>query len=378
MENVRMADSAFLIDSVFAQASFQFCGHIDEYLVGHARHLCLMYCQPRFGEHHHTIRRYESGKLVEERVILSSQGLFAYYWLWFWHNNIELWRFARRQSGRTLVVCGHPVVCFGMGISRLLLGLRYSYLIGDYFPPTSFVLRAFERLKKFYHDRADMAYYLTDAINRKLNGGVARNDACHRTVMWGLRPFKDCQLPRTGSRRILFVGLVREGQGVDRVLEFLSEHEDYSLALVGVAANGYDREVRRMIDAYGLHDRVCFENRFHPEDELREIAKTCFCGVALYHVAPSNFTHYADPGKVKAYMEFGLPVVMSRISDIVPFIERFKAGKVVDSADELPAAFGDIKAHAEDYAKGVAAFNAFFDYESYYSEGYGAWKGQRL
>jgi len=41
----------FRYDSVFALASFQFCGHIDEYLVENTRRLCLMYVLPRFGEH---------------------------------------------------------------------------------------------------------------------------------------------------------------------------------------------------------------------------------------------------------------------------------------------------------------------------------------
>jgi len=372
---MRDAVSQIRFESVFAQASFQFCGHSDEFLIRHTRHLCLMYCQPRFGKHHHTLRRYESGKLVEEREIRSSQGRFAYYWLWLWHHNVELWRFARRQEGPTLVVSGHPVLCFGMSLMRRLCKVRYSYHAGDYFPPTGFVIRTYERVKKFYHDRADFAFYLTDAINRKMNGGTVRKDARHQTVMWGLKPFADCQAVRTNSKRILFVGLMRSGQGIDRLLQFVADHAEYSLALVGVAANGYEQEIRRLIDASDMGSRVYFENRFHSEGELREIAKTCFCGVALYDMSADNFTHYADPGKVKAYMEFGLSVVMSRISEIVPFVERFKAGHIVDSVDGLDVALNEIAAHADEYGKGVAAFNAYFDYEPYYAEGYRAWEG---
>ena len=103
----------FRYENVFAQASFQFCGHIDEYLIANTRHLALFYCQPRFGEHHHVLRRYEEGCLVDERVIRSSQGLFAYYWLWLWHHNVELWRFTRHRREATLLLCGHPVCLFG-------------------------------------------------------------------------------------------------------------------------------------------------------------------------------------------------------------------------------------------------------------------------
>jgi glycosyltransferase involved in cell wall biosynthesis len=362
-------------ESVFAHASFQFCGHIDEYLIKNTRRLCLLYCQPRFGEHHHVLRLYHEGELVEERAVPSSQKLLPYYFLWFWHHNRELWRFAGGFKGKTLVMCGHPIAFFAGALTRLFRKVVYAYWIGDYFPGDGFVIRAFERLKKFYHDHVRFAYYLTDAINRKFNGGCVRRDESHRTVMWGLQPFSDCAFPRNGSKRLLFVGLVRDGQGVDKLLDFMAAYEDYSLALVGVAANGYETVVRAAIDANGLADRVYFENRFHSEDELREIAKTCCCGLALYDLSQDNFTHYADPGKVKAYMELGLPVVMTRISDIVPYVERFKAGEVVDSLDDVCLAIERIASDPKSYAHGVAEFNGHFAYSPYYADSFKAMEG---
>lgn len=370
-----MENRDYRYENVFAQASFQFCGHIDEYLIANTRHLALFYCQPRFGEHHHVLRRYEEGHLVDERVIRSSQGLFVYYWLWLWHHNVELWRFTRHRREATLLLCGHPVCLFGSALMRLFRRVRYAYAIGDYFPSKKLAIRAFERVKKFYHDRADFAYYLTDAINRRMNGGIVRTDAAHRTVMWGMKPFSDCMKHRSASRRILFVGLVRPGQGVGEMLDFLSMRIDFSLALVGGAANGYGTTVERMIAERGLGSRVYFENRFHSERELRDIAKTCFCGLALYDTAPDNFTHYADPGKVKAYAELGLPIVMTRISDIVPFIERFHAGEIVDSSVDAGAAVEKIAADPQGYMQGIEAFNAHFDYRTYYPKAYLEWEG---
>ena len=55
----------FRYESVFALASLQFCGHLDEYLIANTRRLCLMYVLPRFGEQKQIIRRYEEGKLVD-------------------------------------------------------------------------------------------------------------------------------------------------------------------------------------------------------------------------------------------------------------------------------------------------------------------------
>ena len=68
----------FRYESVFALASLQFCGHIDEYLIANTRRLCLMYVLPRFGAQKQIIRQYEEGKLVEERALRSSQNIFLY------------------------------------------------------------------------------------------------------------------------------------------------------------------------------------------------------------------------------------------------------------------------------------------------------------
>ena len=57
----------FRYGNVFAQASSQFCRHMDEYLVDDTRHFGLVYFQTRFGRGGHMFRRYEDGRLVEER-----------------------------------------------------------------------------------------------------------------------------------------------------------------------------------------------------------------------------------------------------------------------------------------------------------------------
>ena len=372
-----MGKKTFRYESVFALASLQFCGHIDEYLVANTRRLCLMYVLPRFGEQKQIIRRYEEGKLVEERALRSSQNIFLYYWLWFWHHNVEMLKFAKGYDGRTLVIGGHPVCFFFMAWMKILCKLSYLYWIGDYFPNKSFVIRAFERVKRFYHDRIPFTYYLSDAINRKLNCGRLLEEPAHRTLMWGMRRFAaldDKQL-KAESKQLLFVGLVRNGQGIENLLGFIAENKDFTLAIVGVAANGYETEVQRMIAELGLAERVYFPNRFHSQDELLEIASRSFAGLALYSLDEDNFTHYADPGKVKAYLEMNLPVIMTRISEIVPFIESFHAGEVISSMDEIGAAAKRISEDYKSYEEGVRRFNDHFEYSRLYAEAFSPVEG---
>ena len=62
----------------------------------------------------------------------------------------------------------------------------------------------------------------------------------------------------------------------------------------------------------------------------------------------------------------GLPVVMTRISGIVPYIEKFKAGEVIDSMEELPRAILQIANNSSTYSKGAMLFSECFEYNKYY------------
>lgn len=361
----------FRYESVFANASYQFCGHVDEYLIANTRHLGLYYTETRFGRKKHCLRLYEEGRLVSEKEMYSVHNIFLYYFLFFYYHNVELWRFAARQKGRTIVVNGHPVTLFGFSFQKLFHKLTYVYWIGDYFPSKSLVIRAFERVKKLYHGRVDFRCYLSDSINRVMNGRIC-SEPWRRTISWGLRLYPGCEADRGDSRQLLFVGLLRNGQGIDKILDFIAANREYRLAIIGEAAADYDREVQRFIDERRVGDRVFFPNRFYSQEELLVEAKRSFAGIALYDLSADNFTHYADPGKVKAYVEMGLPVIMSRISDVVKKIEEFRAGEIVDSAEGVGEAARKIMANGADYRKGVLAMAAYFDYDRYYGESFAA------
>lgn len=360
--------SPFVYDRVFAYGSLQFCGHIEEYLAAHTVDLMMFIVQPRVGPHANILRRYHAGTLVEERAVRSSQNLFLYYLLWYVSHVRELLRFCPKRE-RTLVFGGHPVVFFGMGFFKQIRPLVYAYWIGDYFPSSHPVIRLYERVKKWYHDRVAYAFYLSDAINKVMNGAVV-NTPCRRTVMWGLKLIPAVPVPPLTPFNLLFVGLIRSGQGLEALFSFLVRHPEYRLSLIGVGRPAYVAELQALLLQSGLTDRIFFPNRFYSEPELRAVARTCHVGIAMYDTGGDNFTHYADPGKVKAYAEMCLPIVMTRISDIVPFVEHFRSGEVVDRRDQMGDALERIRLNYPQYQAGVARFNEHFEFGRYYGDAF--------
>lgn len=367
--------TTFLYSRIFAYGSSQFCGHIEEYLASHTADLLVFVVEPRIGRHANTVRRYSRGALVETRPVRSSQNLFLYYLLWYANQIRFLLEFCPRNR-TTLVWGGHPVVFFAMGFFRRIRPLRYAYWVGDYYPSPRLVVRLFERLKRWYHDRVDYTFYLTDAINRALNGGKIAAAPNHRTVMWGVKPVAAAPAPPIDPFTLLFVGLIRPGQGLEVLFDFLSRHRSFRLRIIGVCQPAYFTQLQSLRTKLGLEEQVFFPNRFYSEAELLEVAATCHVGLALYDRSGENFTHYADPGKVKAYAEMRLPVLMTRISDIVPYVERFRSGEVIDGPDEIGAALEQIRARYAVYQEGIARFIAHFEFDRYYREAFSALEDQ--
>ncbi len=350
--------SAIVYNSIFAQVSYQFCGHLDEYLIRHAKHLGLMYFPTRYGREGVTLRFYEEGRLVEELKKPMSCAVIPYYWQWWRTWSRELKKFSKAHDGTTAIFT-HPLGGVGMSSRR---NVRHVFWQWDYFPDGSLVSRIFNVTAKAVARKCWRYHPLTNAI------GKAMGMESTTPVMLGVTvPERRTDSP---TNRLLMVGQLRGGQGVEHVLDFIGSNPEYSLSLIGAAAGDFGSEISSRIRSLGIGDRVFFPNRFFTDSELREEAGKCFASLALYDTDSSNLTNYADPGKVKSSIEMGLPVVMTRISAIVPYVEKYGAGEVIDSIEALPNAVAKIANDRQRYQEGVIAFARHFDYGRYYaSEG---------
>ena len=345
---------SFRYENVFAQASFQFCGHIDEYLIANTRQLGLVYFQTRFGKGGHLFRRYEEGRLVEERKLGFASSCPGYYWGMLRHWRRELNAFRVGKDCVTAMFT-HPILAMGLCSMK---NVRTVFWQWDYFPDGTVKSRIFNSCARFYAPKCDVYRPLTHAIGR----AVGMPDA--EPLMLGMKP--PTRFGDVASSRLLLVGQLRGGQGVEEALDFIARNGEYSLSLVGASANGFGDEIRRRIVEGKMEGRVFFPDRFVTDEELRSEAAKCFASLALYDSMPSNFTHYADPGKVKSSIEMGLPVIMTRISEVVPFVERFHAGEVIDSTADLREAIAKIRHDPGSYFAGCRAFAEHFDYGRYY------------
>lgn len=366
MLNLKKNKSLFRYKNIFLQSSLQFIGNTLEYFIEHTEKLVVFIAMPRVKNKDNVVRLYSYGKLIKDESFILSENVFLYY-LGFYIKYLKVINAYCSRKEHFFAVVFHPIFFFGMSIQKLWKNIEFVYWVGDYFPGKNIIIILFEKLKKFYHDRVAYSCYASDIINKIMNGKVL-NNGNRKTVMLGVKP-KAIIRTYSNNFNILFVGLIKESQGLEFFYDFLKENKEYKLKVIGVCEKKLYAKYMSIIKRYNIGDQVYFPNKFFSDKELNEISKQCQIGIALYTADKSNVTYYTDPGKVKTYTELGLPVIMSNIPSVAPYILKFSAGEIVErNLSSLNAALRRIKKNYPKYVDGVEKFNRYFYFEDYYKE----------
>lgn len=359
----------FRYKNIVLYTSHQWCGNTEEYFVKNTEKLAVFLLMPRVKTDDNILRIYEKGKLTKVLKTPLSENFFLYYLLWYYHYLVAIFTHFPRNE-KLIVISAHPYIFFASTLQKLFRKIDFVYYIADYYPPINITMKLYERLKKYYHKGIKYRIYLGDGVNKIMNGKVIHNKNC-RTIMLGVNPKKIRRNIKKVGDTLLFVGVVRENVGLPIVYEFLRLNPLYKLNVIGICDAKLYRKHQEIIKEYKIARQVYFPNKFFFDKELNKISQKCFLGIALYEVDDTSTIFYADPGKIKTYTEMGLPVIMSKTSSILPYIEKLKAGEVINrDPHSIKKAAEKIKKNYSNYVEGVNKLNNIFEYEKYYGENF--------
>ena len=254
-------------------------------------------------------------------------------WLTFW------WAF--RHGGRSDLYIGiDPLnALVGLALKRCGRVRRVVYYVIDYVP-TRFSNRWVNAL---YHwvDRTcvqgcDRVWNLSSRMvtAREHRGVAPRYRDKQRTLPIGTdlrvtpRPIEQVE-----RRTVVYFGGLMVKQGVHLAIEALVRLRavvpDARLVVMGGGQPERERALKQLASSLGVADAVEFLGVIACHEEALERLTRCAVGIAPYTDDPDNFTQYTDPGKPKAYLAAGLPVVMTGVPEVGEVIERAGAGKVI-------------------------------------------------
>jgi glycosyltransferase involved in cell wall biosynthesis len=203
------------------------------------------------------------------------------------------------------------------------------------------VTRAFNAIDGFCCRRADARFELSESARaardaRHTGDGLAPSHVVPMGAWLDRLPVT----PEHGhaARRVVFLGHLVERQGVSTLLAALAVLGERGVQVsADVAGRGpLEEALRREAAELGLGESVTFHGFIPRHEDVERVLAAASVGVAPYEAG--SFTQYADPGKLKAYLAAGLPIVTTDVPPNAGELEQAGAAVLVDGS---PAGLAD-------------------------------------
>ena len=117
------------------------------------------------------------------------------------------------------------------------------------------------------------------------------------------------------AQRIVFLGHLTEGRGTATLLEALAllRSRGATLTLDVIGDGDQLPALRQQAGRLELTDAVRFHGYLEDHREVERLLAEGSVAAAPYVPGESTFTRWADPGKLKAYLAAGLPIVLTDV-----------------------------------------------------------------
>jgi glycosyltransferase involved in cell wall biosynthesis len=284
---------------------------------------------------HHRVATYADGGQVEERIVRLPLGPPASFvldpFVPLLPPNVDAW------FGFNPLACARGLVARATGRARRVFLWSVDF-VPDRFGRGTLPTRIYDRLDALCCRRADARIELSDAArnarNRRHN--VEPDSPTAHVVPMGAWIDRVPTTPPDGfrQRRVVFLGHLVARQGVGTFLDALSILRDVPGDVIGTGP--LEAALREHANTADLD--VTFHGYVADHREVEQLLSRSAVAVAPYQQTDETFTRYADPGKLKAYLAAGLPIVLT---DVPPNARELAAEAGAEVVADDAAAIAD-------------------------------------
>jgi len=265
------------------------------------------------------------------------------------------------------LACARGLVQHRLGRARTVVLWSVDF-VPERFGRGTPLTRLYNALDRFCCTHADARIELSDAarVARNRHHGLDVEGAPALVVPMGAWLERTPTVPDDGfvRRRVLFLGHLVPRQGVAVLLEALALlHASGENVVADVIGSGPEEtELRASARALGLDGIVRFHGFVPDHRDVESLLARASIAVAPYEETDTTFTRHADPGKLKAYLATGLPIVLTDVppnarelardagAEIVPYDAAAIAEAIADGLAS-PECWRERREHALRYAR---------------------------
>jgi glycosyltransferase involved in cell wall biosynthesis len=207
--------------------------------------------------------------------------------------------------------------------------------VAERFGAGSALTRLYDRLDRLSCTGADARIELSasarDARNRR--HGLAGAAAQAHVVPMGawLERVPTTTPDSIHARRVVFLGHLVSRMGVETLLDAVAElRVQGELVEADVIGTGpLEESLRSRAEALGLGSAIRFHGFVPDHREVERLLGGASLAAAPYTESPDTFTRFADPGKIKAYLAAGLPIVLTDVPPNASELTREAGAEIV-------------------------------------------------
>jgi glycosyltransferase involved in cell wall biosynthesis len=274
-----------------------------------------------------------------------------------------------RPANTTRVFMGINYYCAFCGIILKKLG-RVDYVIYrvmDFFPlPKSGIYRTLNKLfyvfDKFCLKNADSIWFTTEGhiAGREKYGYFDRTKANYQMIPLAVKLDKFVSTKVT-NHDIIYCGIISKYHMMDMVFEVIEKlTKDFPDVKLKIIGSGPDEDYfKKLASDKKMEKNVIFYGFVDEGPKFNELMSNSALGIALYK-DEENFMKYTEPAKVKYYLNFGVPVIVSDVPKIARELDKLKVAYCVknnanDIAKTIKSYFNN-SAMQNEYKKNIEKF----------------------
>jgi len=221
-------------------------------------------------------------------------------------------------------------------LRRMGVMKRWVYYAQDWWPDRPWL----QRLDGWCASHADETWNISTCVARGREERWGKRLSSCDAVMEPLYEPQPAQTWRfnPSDMRCCYVGGIRNDIGLEWVIEALARLKAEGMAVhldvIGkpIVRRAVD-DLKRLCGIRGVEDQVHWHG-FVPTEQMLGIVRKAGCGVAVFPGGARNYSNWAIPGKVREYIEAGVPVLISRANAMAQEIVEREAGAEVEDSSE--------------------------------------------